>query len=121
MAEIERLGARLMAAAGAVVPALPVSLAAAALPRAGGGPVSLLELKAAVLVLMRDLQRRGAIVHVPRADEDYAVAFGIRMLVLRGLVEEKDGLLAPSPREAALLAYYANAIAHLIAEPPPQA
>ena len=111
--EIERLGNRLIAAAGDVVPALPVSLAASALAGLGNAPVSMLDLKAAIAALMRDLRRRGAIVHVPRADEDYAVTFGIRMLVLRGFLEERDGLLYPNPKEAAMLAYYANSLAHL--------
>jgi len=36
------------------------------------------------------------------------------MLMLRHLVELNDGVYRPNPREHALLAYYANAIAHLL-------
>ncbi len=114
VAEIERFGRHLMTAVGQMVPALPVALAATAVRQAGGGPLSMLELKAAVVSLMRDLRRRGAIVHVPRANEDYAVTYGIRMLVLRGVLEERDGLLHTTARDGGLLAFYANSIAHLL-------
>lgn len=36
------------------------------------------------------------------------------MLMLRHLVELNDGVYRPNPKEHALLAYYANAIAHLL-------
>ena len=47
-------------------------------------------------------------------DLDYAIGVGLRMLLLRRIVEEKDGLYRPNPADAALLAYYANAIEPLI-------
>ena len=39
---------------------------------------------------------------------------GLRMLMLRHLVELRDGVYRANPAEQALLAYYANAIAHLV-------
>jgi glycerol-3-phosphate O-acyltransferase len=119
-AEIERLGALLMDKVGAVVPALPVSLVATALIEAKN-PLSALELKGRVEALMLELAARGAHVHVPRADQDYAIEVGLRMLVLRHLVEEEDGLYRANPNELPLLRYYANAIAHLFddADPSP--
>lgn len=116
--EIERFGRHLMAKVGDVVPALPVALAATAIQHAGEKPQSMLELKSAVLALMRQLDRRGSIVHVPRSDEDYAVTFGIRMLLLRGVIAERDGLLQRTDRDQGLLAFYANSITHLVAETP---
>ena len=119
--EIERLGRHLMQGVGAVVPALPVSLAAVVIEHAGGQPLSLLEAKSNVLGLMRRLAQRGAIVHVPRNDEDYAVTFGIRMLVLREVLEERDGLLRVTGRDQGLLTFYARSIAHLLDETPTDA
>ena len=52
--------------------------------------------------------------HIPRQDQEYAVEVGLRMLMLRHLVEQHDGLYRANPTERALLAYYANAIAHLV-------
>jgi glycerol-3-phosphate O-acyltransferase len=95
-----------------------VALAATAIQHAGEKPQSMLELKSAVLALMRQLDRRGSIVHVPRSDEDSAVTFGIRMLLLRGVITERDGLLQRTDRDQGLLAFYANSIAHLVAETP---
>ncbi len=50
----------------------------------------------------------------PRGDRDYAFHVGLRMLALRHLVEESaDGLFTAAATERPVLAYYANAIAHL--------
>jgi hypothetical protein len=38
------------------------------------------------------------------------------MMLLRHMVHERDGLYAADPAESALLAYYANSIAHLLQE-----
>jgi hypothetical protein len=54
---------------------------------------------------------------VPRKDFDYAVSVGLRMLRLRRLVRERDGLFEAVPEELALLRYYANSIAHLGTDP----
>jgi hypothetical protein len=54
----------------------------------------------------------GAHVYVPRRDQDYAIEAGLRMLVSRHLVVERDGLYTPRAEEALLLRYYANSIAH---------
>ena len=113
-AEIERLGQKLMEAVGRVVPALPVSLVASAILGAERG-LSSLELKGAVFDLMRRLKAAGAHVHIPRQDQEYAVDVGLRMLMLRHLVLAEEGVYRPNPQETALLAFYANAIAHLLA------
>jgi glycerol-3-phosphate O-acyltransferase len=112
-AEIERLGQRLMREVGRVVPALPVSLVATAVLAGGERGLSSLELKGAVFDLMRRLTAGGAHVHIPRQDQEYAVEVGLRMLRLRHMVEEQDGVYRANPGETKLLAYYANAIAHL--------
>jgi glycerol-3-phosphate O-acyltransferase len=51
--------------------------------------------------------------YVPRGDRDYAIHVGLRMLALRRLVEERDGMFDAVLDERALLAYYANSVAHL--------
>lgn len=113
-AEIERLGQKLMEAVGRVVPALPVSLVATAIVAAGQGGLSSLELKGSVFDLMRRLQAQGAHVHIPRHDQEYAVDVGLRMLLMRHIVVEDGGTYRANPKEAAVLAFYANAIAHLL-------
>jgi glycerol-3-phosphate O-acyltransferase len=110
-ARLEELGKELMAAVGRTVPVLPVSLVAAALLEAGGGPVDTVALHARTQALLRRLQAAGAHVYVPRTDEEYAVAVGLRMLVMRRLVEEREGDYSPVASEIPLLRYYANAIA----------
>jgi glycerol-3-phosphate O-acyltransferase len=111
--EIERLGKELMDAVGRVVPALPVSLVAIAMLDAGNEPLTLFEIKGRVSSLIGELEQRGSYVHIPRADRDYAITVGLRMLTLRHLVIEDDGNYRANPDELVLLQYYANAIAHL--------
>jgi glycerol-3-phosphate O-acyltransferase len=53
-------------------------------------------------------------VHIPRADRDYAIEVGLRMLKLRHIVIENDGIFEANPADLHILRYYANAIAHLL-------
>jgi glycerol-3-phosphate O-acyltransferase len=77
--------------------------------------LSSLELKGAVYDVMQRLRRAGAHVYIPRQDQEYAVEVGLRMLLLRHMVVLEDGVYRANPAERALLAYYANAVAHLLA------
>ncbi|HYX26658.1 MAG TPA: hypothetical protein VFC23_21070, partial [Thermoanaerobaculia bacterium] len=70
------------------------------------------------LRLMEELKTAGAHVYIPRGDQDYAIDAGLRMLTLRHLVDEKDGLYAARQEEMHVLRYYANSIAHLMPKPP---
>jgi glycerol-3-phosphate O-acyltransferase len=108
------LGKHLMDAVGRIVPVLPVPLIATVFVNHGDQAISELELKTEVGQLVEKLQARGAHVYVPRKDFDYAVNVGLRMLRLRRLVGERDGLYFAQSEETALLRYYANSIAHLL-------
>ncbi len=112
-ARVEKLGDDLMAAIAAVIPVVPVPLVATAFVRDPDRSRTELELKAEVLASMKELDRRGAHVYLPRKDQDYAITVGLRMLTLRHLVDEKDGLFTARREELPLLTYYANSIAHL--------
>jgi len=68
--------------------------------------------------LIAALETSGAYVHIPRADRDYAIDVGLRMLTLRHLVLEEDSNYRANPKELLLLRYYANAIAHLFKDKP---
>ena len=53
--------------------------------------------------------------HIPRADRDYAVSAGLRMLALRHMIDVSElGLYRADLRERLLLQYYANSIAHIV-------
>ncbi len=108
-----------MAEVGRAVPALPVALVATVLLRRPEQALSELEIKAAVLRLMHEVEAAGGRVYVPRENREYAMQVGLRMLKLRRLVEETaDGLLRPRREETALLRYYANSVSHLLGESP---
>lgn len=112
-AEVGAIASRLMTAIGQVIPVLPVSLIASILARDPSRALSELELKAAAHAHMEQLEAHGAHLYIPRHDHDYAFGVGLRMLTLRRIVIEEDGLFHPAPEEIATLNYYANAISHL--------
>ena len=115
---VERLGGELLAAIAAVVPVLPVSLVATVFARYPECPLSELEVKAKAQSLIDELEARGAYVHIARADRDYAVTTGLRMLALRHFVRESDGLYRAHEDEGEMLRYYANSIEHHLRDGP---
>jgi glycerol-3-phosphate O-acyltransferase len=112
-AAMAQLGRELMDAVGRIVPVLPVPLMASIFVAQPRRALSALELKAEVGRLLARLEAAGAHVYIPRGDLDYALSVGLRMLTLRRLVEEDDGLFRAREPELPLLAYYANSITHL--------
>ena len=112
-ARISELGAHLMDAVGRIVPVVPVPLMASVFARDPEKAWSELELKAEAGRMLDTLDAVRAVVYVPRRDFDYAMRVGLRMLLLRRLVEEKEGLYRAVARDLPVLCYYANSIAHL--------
>lgn len=128
--EVANLGQHLITAVGRSVPVLPVSVVAFALAEAGlvacdrqlTTGISTAELRQSARALMQRLRDAGATVYVPRDDEDYAVDVGVRTLLLRHMIIETPGVIVSAwvrvaPGEEALIAYYANSIAHLLEQP----
>jgi glycerol-3-phosphate O-acyltransferase len=113
-ARVAEFGAYLMDGIGKLIPVLPVPLVALVFERNPGKALSELEIKSEVEMLIERLEAAGAHVYVPRRDRDYAITAGLRMMLLRHMIAQRDGLYAAVPTEAALLRYYANSIAHLI-------
>ncbi len=107
---VAELAEELMDRVHEVVPALPAALVATVLLEEPDRPRSELELKASAQAVIERLEARGVSVYVPRADRDYAIRVGLRMLTLRRAVEEREGLFYTVPRELPLLSYYANSI-----------
>ena len=101
---------------GQIVPALPVALVAEVFVQNPQRAFSELELKSEVYRRIGELEARGAHVYIPRQDHDYAIGVGLRMLTLRRIVEEREGLYSANSAEGRILAYYANALAHFQVE-----
>jgi glycerol-3-phosphate O-acyltransferase len=113
-AAMAHLGRELMAAVGRIVPVVPVPLIATVFVAQPQRSLSELELKAEVGRLLARLEAAGAHVYIPRGDLDYALTVGLRMLRLRHLVDESEGLFRAREEELPLLAYYAHSISHLL-------
>lgn len=107
------LGKELMSKVGEVIPVLPVSLVARVFLTNQKTPLG----KEAIInkcnVILQKLLDNGAYMHIPHKNFEYAVEVGLRMLMLRHVVVEKDDKYCVQPEELDLLRYYANAIAHL--------
>ena len=112
---IASLGEDLLGAIARTIPVVPVSLIATVFVRRPAQAMSALEIKAHVQRLISELESRNAYTHIPRADRDYAITVGLRMLVLRHFVFESDGLYRAADGEESMLHYYANAIEHFLA------
>jgi len=115
-AAVAALGTELMQAVGRIIPVVPVPLIANVFVAQPQSALSELELKAEVGRLLARLEAAGAHVYIPRGDLDYALTVGLRMLRLRHLVEESEGLFRVREGEHPLLAYYANSISHLLVD-----
>ncbi|MGV6811796.1 MAG: 1-acyl-sn-glycerol-3-phosphate acyltransferase [Brevirhabdus sp.] len=102
------LGDALMGRIRRVVPVLPVPLVASVLADSPHIPRE--ELVQEVRRKIDTLTEQGAHVHVPRGNIEYEVEVGLRMLTLRKVASEKDGMVQVKPGEEAFIAYYAASV-----------
>ena len=102
-----------MGKVGQVVPVLPVALVATIFEEAGQAGLSELELKSKAYQLLQQLEDEGNHILVPRADRDYAVSTGLRMLTMRHIVRLDAGIYRVAADQNELISYYANSIRHL--------
>jgi len=110
------LGHEIMARIGAVVPVLPVPLAALALEQ---GPGTAAEIETRMGVLADSMP--GAYVHIARNSMAYSAKAGLRALASRHIVTETEGVFAANPDKASRLRYYANSVRHLVPGAPENA
>lgn len=106
-----QLAETLMARVRDVVPVLPVPVVAAIMLEQDDQSRD--EIRDRFVTLVEDMTARGAHVHMPRGDLDYAVEVGLRLLELRRILRCKDGRYRINPPDRPLLRYYANSIGHL--------
>ncbi|MEM6482219.1 MAG: 1-acyl-sn-glycerol-3-phosphate acyltransferase [Pseudomonadota bacterium] len=104
---VEALGARLMDRIAGEIPVLPVPLVAQSFVEADS-PLDRKSLAVAVQSVSARLN--GAHIHVPRDDMDYAVDVGLRQLLHRGIVQERDGRFQVASDQADILGYYARSL-----------
>ncbi len=109
--DVPALASELMRRVAAEVPVLPVPLVAAAILKADA-PLNRAELELAARNLVSDLPQ--AHLHMPRQDTGYLVEAGLRLLLQRHLVQERDGMLQLVPAQRSVVEYYAASIAHLL-------
>jgi len=110
-ASTEGLGAVLMAEVAQSMPILPVPLVAAAMV---DGPVSRAELSAKVAAIVARLQAMGAVLKLPPAGTEAAIAEGLRALLARGMVQDSPAGLAVVPDKDSLLQFYAASVVQRI-------
>ena len=106
------LGAELRRRIMGIVPVLPVPLIASVL-EGRTDPITRDTLLKETRALYDILTAKRAYVHIPRGDLAYAVEAGLRMLLLRRIVEDSPDGISVCEGEEPLLTYYANSVRHL--------
>jgi glycerol-3-phosphate O-acyltransferase len=110
------LATELLNRIGSAVPVLPVPMAAWLLLQHGPMRAEVLSHRMTALrdqMGLRD-QMAPASVHHHSAVLSSGAESAVHILLMRGLIARKDGLLTPVSAKRDLLAYYANSIAHLV-------
>ncbi len=110
------LARTLMARIRAVVPVLPVPVVAAVMLEADDRPRD--EIAARFTEMVSEMEARGARIHMPRGDLEYAVGVGLQLMEQRGNLIRAEGRYRINPADRPILTYYANSIAHLCADIP---
>ena len=105
---VQELCDQLMASIRSNIPLLPVSLVASVLLEVREHWLSDFDVKARVHRLMEELRARGAPVYAPTRGLEQAVTGGFKMLKLRRMVDESDGLFRANPESIDILSYYAT-------------
>jgi glycerol-3-phosphate O-acyltransferase len=112
IAAAQQLAETLMDAIGDVLPVLPVAAVATVFLRNPQQGLTAAELETEVAQLLDQLEAEGAHVYVPRKDLAYTLEVGLRMLMLRRMVQEKNGVYSVVDKNMPVLRYYANSIVH---------
>ena len=103
---VARLGDELLEAIGEAIPILPVSLVATVFLLDREKRLSELEIKASAQRLMDEARSRNAYIHIPRSDQDYAIAVGPAHAGAAAFRGRRGGPLPGKPRrdgDAAIL------------------
>jgi len=112
--QVQRLAGELFDRVGRMIPVLPVSLVSSIFINNPKVLMTEAAIKIRAQELMDNLQRNGVYVYVPRADRDYAIRVGLRMLTLRHFVQKEEGGYRAAPSEMRILKFYADSVSHLI-------
>ena len=113
LTDVSALAEDLQQRIGQIIPVLPVALVSTVVLK-NTAAISGFELRNAVFNLLQLLEQKGYRAYIPRGDREYAVTVGIRMLTLRQILVEDDGLYTANANDLPILRYYANSISHLI-------
>jgi glycerol-3-phosphate O-acyltransferase len=112
--QVQRLAGELFDRVGRMIPVLPVSLVSSIFINNPKALITEAAIKIRARELMDNLERNGVHVYIPRADRDYAIRVGLRMLTLRHFVQKEEGGYRAVPSEMRILKFYADSVSHLI-------
>jgi glycerol-3-phosphate O-acyltransferase len=108
--EVEKLSCKLLDSIKAIIPVLPVPLAATVLLENRNRWISEFDLKARIYNLMEELRSKGVTVNVPDKNRESVIDIAINMLRIRKMFIESDGLIMADSGMMDVLSYYANSI-----------
>jgi glycerol-3-phosphate O-acyltransferase len=111
---LEAFADSLVRAVGTEVPITPVAAVAWVHRELGETRPGRAQLRDRMLEVLGRAQELGLPLYLPRGSYQRAFDVGLRVLLLRRILELKEGQLVLRPHKAPLLDYYAHGVAHLL-------
>jgi len=108
---VQELGNQLMESLERVIPILPISIAASVLLQSRHEWLSEFDVKTRTHAQIEELRKQGAPILIPTRGMEIAISTAFRMLILRRMLVESDGLFRVLAESTDILSYYANSIA----------
>lgn len=109
---VETLCRHLMSSIEEVIPVLPVALVASVIIHFKNEEITLVELKAGIVELIKELKTNGALIYYPKHNFEMYIGTALEMLKIRHMVIESDNMWRANPEMIDILTYYANSILH---------
>lgn len=110
--EVEKLANSLMDRIRQVIPVLPVSLVATVILEEADAEKTRLIWMGKALQRIEHFRKQGAPINISPTACERVLEGAMDILLGRGLLQQRDGLISAHPGSRELLAYYANAIRH---------
>ena len=111
---LEAFAGTLVVAVGKEVPITPVAAVAWAYRNLGEAAPGRAQLRDHLLEVLAAAQDRGLPLYLPRGSFQRTFEVGLRVLLLRRILQEDQGRLVLPAHKAPLLDYYAHGVAHLL-------
>ncbi len=110
--QINKFSQQLFSAVGGVVPVLPISVVCRVFQIHPEEKITRLKLKGLAWAMLEKSRVNGAPEVIKKGQWDESLNDAIKMLLIRHIIQEEDGLLEVAQQQQQIIAYYGNSSAH---------